>query len=502
MDLIHTKRLAAEFYGTMMFTLIITLAVTIAPQGGAPFAIGLGLTVLIYMTGPVSGGQLNPAVTAGLMIRGKLNLFEGFSCMAVQLTAGLCGGLLGFLLLGGEQWSNTGYPLVENTSRRFPAFIGELIQTFALVTAVLGTATSKANDNRGVHGLAIGFVVLAGAITLGGVDGGCFNPAVAMLTALHGDWADMPVYIFGPFIGGCLAAMVFHVTNPGEFDTGNSVLSVLGLSNKPATHEYTRRAAAYSMEFIGTFFLVWTVSLNVNASQASNGVWAIGAMLMSMVYTGGHVSGAHFNPCVTLGVCLRGMCLSKPLISTVDAGVYMAVQVLAALCAAGLASYVNDGTANIADPGLGSGYTMFAAFIAEMLFSSMLVTAVLSTTASELHPPTGNPFFGITIGWTVLAAAMTVGGLSGGAFNPAIGIALPLVTGRNTNMIGIYVVADFLGAVLGAAQVQFWVSGPEATSNPNPNPTSESNSNSVDIDRSTDSDGISIALAVESSSSA
>lgn len=460
MDLVHSKRLAAEFYGTFMFTLTITLAVTIAVPGGVPYAIGFGLVVLVYLTGPVSGGQLNPSVTAALMIRGKLDTFQGITCMAVQLAAGLCGGTVGFLIQGGDQWSNTGYPKVEDG--RLQAFVGEMMQTFALVTAVLGTATTKAHDNRGMHGLSIGFVVFAGAVTLGGDTGGCFNPAVSMLTLLHGDWADMPVYFCGPLLGGILAALVFHITNPGEFDDNHPILSLFGLSNKPEKHEHTRRLSAYTMEFIGTFFLAWTVALSTNANPAFSGAVAIGAMLMSMVYAGGHVSGAHYNPCVTLGVYLRGKNLEQPLIDGMDAGIYMIIQIVAALCAAALAGYVNDGTSMLAAPGVGSGHTKLAAFFVEFLFSGMLVTAVLSSTAAELSPVNGNNYFGMNIGWTVLVAALAVGPISGGVFNPALGIALPLVTNKHTDMIYIYVLAAFLGSVLGAAQVSLWVKGCDA----------------------------------------
>src|SRR5579864_1741051 len=94
----------------------------------------------------------------------------------------------------------------------------------------------------------------------------------------------------------------------------------------------------YLVELIGTFFLVVTVGLTVIGGGA--GVippLAIGAALMVMVFAGGHVSGGHYNPAVTLGVWMRGKCDTK------DVAPYMISQFIGAGLAAAVVGYLRAG---------------------------------------------------------------------------------------------------------------------------------------------------------------
>ncbi|MEI6862365.1 MAG: aquaporin [Verrucomicrobiota bacterium] len=94
----------------------------------------------------------------------------------------------------------------------------------------------------------------------------------------------------------------------------------------------------YLVEFICTFFLVFTIGMVVR-EHAMLAPLAIGAVLMAMIFAGGHVSGAHYNPAVTLAVYLRGKCEAK------DVAPYWAAQFLAAAAAGPLVIFLTDGRA-------------------------------------------------------------------------------------------------------------------------------------------------------------
>src|SRR5262245_17075804 len=149
----------------------------------------------------------------------------------------------------------------------------------------------------------------------------------------------------------------------------------------------------YLTEFIGTFFLVLTVCVAVLSSPALAPL-AIGSVLMTMVYAGGHISGGHYNPAVSLAVFLRGKLPVMDLLS------YWGAQIVAALVAAGVARYlVHSPKAFVTVTGSDIG----KAFVVELLFTFALAYVVLNVATSKDHP--NNSFYGLAIGFTVLVGA-------------------------------------------------------------------------------------------------
>jgi aquaporin Z len=189
----------------------------------------------------------------------------------------------------------------------------------------------------------------------------------------------------------------------------------------------------YVVEFIGTFFLVFTVCCVV-LGKAALAPLAIGAVLMAMIFAGGHISGGHFNPAVSLAVYVRGG------LATIDLGIYMLVQVVAGLVAALVARFVVNVTPTAFSV---TGRDLTAAFVAEVLFTFALAYVVLNVATSRDHP--NNSFYGLAIGFTVLAGAVAVGGVSGGAFNPAVGLGICLAGIAKWSMAWVYVVATLIG---------------------------------------------------------
>jgi aquaporin Z len=199
----------------------------------------------------------------------------------------------------------------------------------------------------------------------------------------------------------------------------------------------------YIAEFIGTFFLVLTVGCTV--IPAASGViapLAIGAALMVMVYAGGHVSGGHFNPAVTLAVFTRGRCEAKDVVP------YWIAQLLAAVAAASTAVFLVGKTGTPVQI-----TNVPVAFLAEFLFTFALAYVVLNSATSK--DTANNSFYGLAIGMTVMVGAFSVGSISGGAFNPAVALGAMMMQLIKISDIWIHIVADLAGGLVAALAFKF-----------------------------------------------
>jgi aquaporin Z len=198
------------------------------------------------------------------------------------------------------------------------------------------------------------------------------------------------------------------------------------------------------VEFIGTFFLVFTVGMTVKTPDAAAlAPLAIGSALMVMVYAGGHISGGHYNPAVTLGVTLRGKC------TWADAIPYWVAQFVAAIVAGLCVLFIKgSGTPVPPPPTPGTTYNVVAWFLAEFLFTFALVYVVLNSATAK--GTAGNSFYGLAIGFTVMVGAFAVGPVSGGAFNPAVGLGVTVMGLASIGQLIVYLIACFLGGAAAA----------------------------------------------------
>ncbi len=191
------------------------------------------------------------------------------------------------------------------------------------------------------------------------------------------------------------------------------------------------------VEAIGTFFLVFVIALSGNPL-------AIGLVLMVMVYMGGHISGAHYNPAVSLALWLRGKIPTGLMVQ------YRFAQLCGAFVAALLAFWLTD---KALVPMPHADISAIQAVVVEAIFTFALALTVISVAASK--STAGNQYYGLAIGATIIAAAFAGGPLSGGAFNPAVGVGPLLLSAFRGGafMHGwIYIIGPFLGGRL-AAQV-------------------------------------------------
>lgn len=195
----------------------------------------------------------------------------------------------------------------------------------------------------------------------------------------------------------------------------------------------------YIVELIGTFFLVLTVGCTVIAPGAGDlAPLAIGASLMVMIFAGGHISGGHYNPAVTLGVWMRGKCDTKDIVP------YWVAQLVGALTAAVIVKFFKGGAAITP-----SNPPVLAAFLAEFLFTFALVYVVLHTATAK--GTEGNSFYGLAIGMTVMTGAFAVGNISGGAFNPAVALGISIMGLSAWTNIWIFWVSELVAGAAAAA---------------------------------------------------
>ncbi len=204
----------------------------------------------------------------------------------------------------------------------------------------------------------------------------------------------------------------------------------------------------YLVELIGMFLFVLVVGMVVIGHDANNFMLpvAIGSTLMVLVYAGGHVSGGHYNPAVTLAVWLRGRC------ATADVPMYWISQILGAVAASYVVLYLKGETT--ATP---AELQTVPALIAEFIGTFALCYVVLNVATAKATA--GNSNYGLAIGFTVVVMAYALGGISGGAFNPAIATGITVMHIEKAANIWIYLAGDFAGAALAA--LAFKVINPE-----------------------------------------
>lgn len=401
----------------------------------AGVSIACSLMVGIYAFGAASGANFNPAVSVALGLTKKMD--DGWKQVgaycAVQVIAGLVASfgysaLFGPFDLGPAKGFNM-----------YQAILCEIFYTFMLVFVVLNTAASKKLGGKNqFYGLAIGFVIIAGAYGAGAVSGGCFNPAVAIAidssSIFLSGFGNCGFYTIAELAGAALAAFAFVQCRPEEQKT------VL----KP---EEAGIKSKLLCEFIGTFMLVLTVGLNVLASSKA-AAFSIAASLMCMIMAIGDISGGHFNPAVTLALFLSGRN-----ITTLDEAVkYVVAQVIGGLAAAFTYALIHEGKTFGLGPVGSHGWHEVA--VAETLFTFVLTFVVLCVASTATKPKPAPEFIGFIIGSCVTVGGFAIGKVSGGSMNPAVSFGIAAANVMNGGFFVralLYSAFELFGAAIAAA---------------------------------------------------
>ena len=200
---------------------------------------------------------------------------------------------------------------------------------------------------------------------------------------------------------------------------------------------------SYVAEFIGTFFLVLTVGLAAIApSVGMLAPLAIGSVLMVMIYATSHISGGHLNPAVTIGIWLRGG-LDR---------LYVIPYIVAQLLGSVVAAYVTMAVKGHGAMPMAVSQVL-PVFVLELLFTFALVYVVLNVATSK--KTADNSFFGLAIGFTVIAGACVAGPISGGVFNPAIALGNVLTGITSLADVGIFVAAQVVAALVAVGAFRY-----------------------------------------------
>ena len=199
------------------------------------------------------------------------------------------------------------------------------------------------------------------------------------------------------------------------------------------------------VELIGTFFFVLTIGQVVVGTKPEDGLipaLAIGSALMVMVYAGGHISGGHYNPAVTLSVWVRGRFPTRDVIP------YWVAQVGGAALAGLLVVYLK-GKSAVPGPDPDTIRTV----IVEILYTFALAYVVLNSATSKATA--GNSYYGLAIGFTVLIGVFAVGSISGGAFNPAVAVGVGVMGVAKMAHVGVLIGANLVGGLIAGLIFRF-----------------------------------------------
>ena len=217
------------------------------------------------------------------------------------------------------------------------------------------------------------------------------------------------------------------------------------------------RLAKLLTELVGTFLFLSVIALSGDAGPFAP--LAIGGALMALVYMGGHISGGHYNPAVSFGLFLRGK------LGAADTALYWAAQLLGGLLAFSFGFLVSGQSGGIHP---GAKVQVLSALAVEVAFTGALVLVVLNVAATRATQ--GNSFYGLAIGITIVAAVFVGGPISGGAYNPAVGLGASfgsaVFEGGSWSDLWIYFAGPLLGAALGAGVHWVQIAGSEQASEP------------------------------------
>lgn len=203
----NSKKLVVEFIGTFALIFIGAGAVSLgASLVEVALAHGLVVAVFAYAYGPVSGSHINPAVTFGVALYGKISWRDAVGYWVAQFLGGIAGAAALVFVLGGSS-SGLGATTVAEPFSNLQGLTVEAILTFLLVNTVLRTAVKGEGGN--MAGLAIGLTLTLSILMGGPVTGASLNPARTLGPAIFTDNLDsFWIYLSGTFIGAALAAGV------------------------------------------------------------------------------------------------------------------------------------------------------------------------------------------------------------------------------------------------------------------------------------------------------
>jgi aquaporin Z len=442
----------AEFIGTFMFVFSIgcnEIGSSTVSATWAVTSVAFTRMVMMYALAPISGAHFNPAVSLAMAASNRVPWVEALVYVPVQMAAGICGGVACGTFIGAA--TSVG-PATGHSG--WQAGLVEMLYTFLVTFVFLNTDPSQKNKGPNeFFGLAVSFTIIAAGYGAGNISGGCFNPAVALgahssgLSLAYG-WC-FAYWVFEG-IGCVLAVVLFRLCRPEDFEDSASEsdkgkeedsqsdtnASSAGGSDEPVPLHHLLS------EFLGTYFLVLTVGLNVLTFSKAT-YFSVAACSVCTIFALHSVSGAHFNPAVTLAIA----CSARNLIKPMHALYYVLAQICAGVCGAFTYTVLMNGQTVALAPAAGASTQ---ALLGELIFTCLLCFVFLSVATGKNRLV---EYFGLAIGATIVAGGFAMGKVSGGSLNPAVSAGLSItdcVNGGTLEHFISYSAVQLLGGALAA----------------------------------------------------
>jgi len=435
-SIVQAAPYVAEFLGTYTLTFAGGWCLLGQQEAWGVTAVGCMVAALVYALAPISGAHLNPAVSACVALSGKaqarVSVVLGYMC--AQMCAGALAGLCLYMLPGFE---TSAKGVSEAPAGWALASFAEAAYTCLLCFVLLNACCAQANRGNQFYGIAVGFAVIAGGYAAGGA--ATFNPAMSAgfdVALRNRDAGLMLCRTLAEFAGAAAAAGLFRLVRPDE-----------------AGGEPSGTLARFLSEFVGSFYFTLTVILGLiteSVSLVPSTAWAATASIACLTYSLASVSGANFNPAVSLGIFLGG----REKLGLMEFIAYAALQLTAGAAAGALVGAL--GSADSLPQEALRGGPHRAACAAELLFTSALVFSVLCVATRALSWQSARNHFGLAIACSATAGIVGLGSASGGALNPAtaLGIAAARLSydvfALHVRRAGLWALCQLLGAALAA----------------------------------------------------
>lgn len=414
---------------------------------------GLMVGALVYAFLHNSGAHLNPSVTASLVLTGRLPTRRAFGLVLCQLCGAATAAILVFLCCPKVAAVELG-PRDGHTWRAVVAT--EVLYTAMLCFVYLNCVASVENNpllkQNGFGGLAVGLVFIAAAFAMRDICPAVLNSAIALGLGVADNLnlsgrpfnGEGLVYFFSDMTGAVIGTGLFRVVRPDEMHTS------AGTAAKPVAV-----GTFVAAEFIGTFFIILTKSMNrlalLKVDQAVIGPesWAVMAAIASMTYALHDVSGAYFNPALTLAAaaCRRA---SLPRNAWIF---YPVAQVLGAVVASVAFASMSFGRKIPAAP---NRFSAPLELWSEALFSAFTCYVVLSCRfpqGSKSMPLRQNSFHGLAYGACHVAAGFAIGPITGAMLNPTVVVSfvgVDLFHGHLDSGMLLFIFYQLAGGLFGA----------------------------------------------------
>lgn len=438
---------AAEAFGTFLMTLTFLLNYSDSsnPTWGC-ISNGFMNMVLKYAFDHISGANLNPSLTISLMLAGRTSFRVSCKIILAQIVGACCAGSLRFsvgnanVIIGpnpGYNWGQVAFIEITYTA----------LLSFVFLNCSASTRNNPRDDKNGFFGLAVGFVFIAGSYAGMAFCHAVLNSAVAIGITIVDfrmrgafSWAG-PGYLLHDIIGAFVGTWLYRLVRPLEFDPV-ALQNAGAVPNEPRGHQAASRVCA---EFIGTFYVVLTKCLNRTSETASE-PWSMMALISALVYSLRDVSGAYFNPAVTVSVALSRRGILEVPIAVWD----IIIQLFAGSMATGICAGITRHDATIR-----SGHSSGAAVaVVESTFTCLTCYVVLATctTVPRYSRTKCNNIAGIAYGACHMVSGVAAKNISGSVLNPVVALAfsgLNAIEASHESCTA-YIFYELVGAVVAA----------------------------------------------------